>query len=82
MRTLLTNHGFTISVLAAIAIAVMFAALFEASQELAATLMALGALARWRIRLCSSSGGTSRGLRDVDSMCVGTPNDYEREICR
>lgn len=44
LRALLLNHGFTISVFAAIAITAMFAFVFEASQELVATLMVLGIL--------------------------------------
>ena len=44
MRALLTNHGFTISVFVATAITAMFAFVFEASQELVATLMVLGIL--------------------------------------
>jgi hypothetical protein len=41
---LLTNHGFTIPVFVAVAITAMFAFLFEASQELVATLLLLGIL--------------------------------------
>lgn len=44
MRALLINHGFTISVFVAMAITAMFAFVFEASQELVATLMVLGIL--------------------------------------
>jgi hypothetical protein len=44
LRALLTNHGFTISVFIAVAITVMFAYVFEASQELSATLVVLGIL--------------------------------------
>ena len=44
MRALLTNHGFTISVFVAVAITAMFAFVFEASQELVATLLILGIL--------------------------------------
>ena len=44
MRALLTNHGFTISVFVAVAITAMYAYVFEASQELVATLLALGLL--------------------------------------
>jgi hypothetical protein len=44
LRALLTNHGFTISVFVAVAITAMFAFLFEASQELVATLIILGIL--------------------------------------
>ena len=44
MRALLTNHGFTISVFVAVAITAMFAFVFEASQELVATLLVLGIL--------------------------------------
>jgi len=44
LRTLLTNHGFTISVFVAVAITAMFAFVFEASQELVATLLVLGIL--------------------------------------
>jgi hypothetical protein len=44
LRTQLTNHGFTISVFVAVAITAMFAFLFEASQELVATLLVLGIL--------------------------------------
>jgi hypothetical protein len=44
MRALLTNHGFTIAVFAAVAVTAMFAFVLEASQELAATLLILGIL--------------------------------------
>jgi hypothetical protein len=44
VRALLTNHGFTISVFVAVAITAMYAYLFEASQELVATLLVLGIL--------------------------------------
>ena len=44
MRALLTNHGFTTSVFFAVAITAMFSFLFEASQELVATLLVLGIL--------------------------------------
>ena len=44
MRALLTNHGFTISAFVVVAIAAMFAFLFEASHELVATLLVLGIL--------------------------------------
>jgi integral membrane sensor domain MASE1 len=44
LRALLTNHGFTILVFVAVAITAMFAFLFEASQELVATLLLLGIL--------------------------------------
>ena len=44
MRALLTNHGFTISVFVAVAITAMYAYVFEASQELVATLLVLGIL--------------------------------------
>lgn len=44
LRALLTNHGFTISVFVAVAITAMFAFVFEASQELVATLVVLGIL--------------------------------------
>ena len=44
LRALLTNHGFTISVFVAVAITAMFAFVFEASQELVATLLVLGIL--------------------------------------
>ena len=44
MRALLTNHGFTISVFVALAITAMYAYVFEASQELVATLLVLGIL--------------------------------------
>ena len=44
MRALLTNHGLTISVFVAMATTAMFAFVFEASQELVATLMVLGIL--------------------------------------
>jgi len=44
LRALLTDHGFTISVFVAVAITAMFAYVFEASQELVATLLALGIL--------------------------------------
>jgi hypothetical protein len=42
LRELLTNHGFAISVFLAVAITAMFAFVFEASQELVATLLVLG----------------------------------------
>ena len=44
LRGLLTSHGFTISVFVAVAITALFAFVFEASQELVATLVALGIL--------------------------------------
>ena len=44
MRALLTSHGFTISVFVAVAITAMCAYVFEASQELVATLLVLGLL--------------------------------------
>ena len=44
MRALLTNHGFTISVFVAVAITATYAYVFEASQELVATLLVLGIL--------------------------------------
>lgn len=44
MRALLTSHGFTISVFVAVAITAMYAYVFEASQELVATLLVLGLL--------------------------------------
>jgi hypothetical protein len=44
LRALLANHGFTISVFVAVAITAMFAFVFDASQELAATLLVLGIL--------------------------------------
>jgi hypothetical protein len=44
VRALLTSHGFTISVFVAVAITAMYAYVFEASQELVATLLILGLL--------------------------------------
>ena len=44
LRALLTNHGFTVSVFVAVAITVMFAVVFEASQQISATLLILGIL--------------------------------------
>jgi len=44
VRALLTNHGFTISVFVAVAITAMYAYVFDASQELVATLLVLGIL--------------------------------------
>ena len=44
MGELLTNHGFAISVFFAAAITAVFAFVFEASQELVATLLVLGIL--------------------------------------
>ena len=44
MQALLTNHGFTISVLVAVAIMAAFAFIFGASQELVATLLIMGIL--------------------------------------
>jgi hypothetical protein len=44
VRALLTNHSFTISVFVAVAITAMYAYVFEASQEIAATLLVLGIL--------------------------------------
>jgi uncharacterized membrane-anchored protein YitT (DUF2179 family) len=44
LRALLTNLGFTISIFVAVAITAMFAFVFEASQELVATLLAVGIL--------------------------------------
>jgi hypothetical protein len=42
VRALLTNHGFTISVLAAIVVVACFAFVFGASQQLVAALLILG----------------------------------------
>ena len=56
MRQLVANHGFTISVFFAVAITAMFAFIFDASQELVATLLVLGlltALAECVLRLSS-----------------------------
>ena len=56
LRALLANHGFTISVFFAVAITAMFAFVFDASQELIATLLILGiltALAEYVFRLNS-----------------------------
>jgi hypothetical protein len=39
---LLTNHGFTISVLVAVGITAVFALVFDASQQLVLTLLILG----------------------------------------
>jgi hypothetical protein len=44
VRALLTSHGFTISVFVAVAITAMYAYVFEASEELVATLLVLGLL--------------------------------------
>jgi hypothetical protein len=44
LRELVANHGFTISVFFSVAITAMFAFVFEASQELVATLLVLGIL--------------------------------------
>jgi hypothetical protein len=44
LRALLIDHGFTISVFIAVAITMMFAYVFEASQEQCATLVVLGIL--------------------------------------
>ena len=44
MRELVANHGFTISVFLSVAITAMFAFVFQASQELVATLLVLGIL--------------------------------------
>ena len=44
MRELVASHGFTISVFFSVAITAMFAFVFEASQELVATLLVLGFL--------------------------------------
>jgi hypothetical protein len=44
LRALLANHGFTISVFVAAAITAMFALIFDASQELIATLSIPGIL--------------------------------------
>ena len=57
MRALLTNHGFTISVFVAMAITAMFAFVFEASQELVATLMVLGILTAVAEYVFRSSSG-------------------------
>ena len=40
----MANHGFTISVFLSVAITAMFAFVFQASQELVATLLVLGIL--------------------------------------
>ena len=56
LRALLKDHGFIISVLIAVAITVMFAYGFGASQELSATLVILGiatAVAEYILRLRS-----------------------------
>jgi hypothetical protein len=42
MRAMFGNHGFTLSVLAAVAVTAFFAFVFEASQQLVATLLVLG----------------------------------------
>lgn len=44
MRGLLASHGFTISVFVAVAITAMYAYVFEASEELVASLLVLGML--------------------------------------
>jgi CBS-domain-containing membrane protein len=44
LRALATNHGFTISVFAAVAITAIFACLCRASQEFAAVQLTLGIL--------------------------------------
>ena len=44
MRALLASHGFTISVFVAVAITAMYAYVFEASEELVASLLVLGML--------------------------------------
>jgi putative effector of murein hydrolase len=44
MRALLASHGFTISVFVAVAITAMYAYVFEASEELIASLLVLGML--------------------------------------
>jgi hypothetical protein len=44
LRARLTDYGFTISVFIALVITVMFAYVFEASQEQCATLVVLGLL--------------------------------------
>jgi hypothetical protein len=44
LQALLTNYGFTISVFVAVATTATFAFVFEASQEIVATLLVLGIL--------------------------------------
>jgi hypothetical protein len=44
VRTLLANHGFTISVFVAVTITAIYAYVFEASRELVVTLLVLGIL--------------------------------------
>jgi hypothetical protein len=44
LRALLANHGFTVSVFVAVAITAMFGYVFDVSQALVATLLALGLL--------------------------------------
>jgi putative effector of murein hydrolase len=44
MRAPLASHGFTISVFVAVAITAMYAYVFEASEELVASLLVLGML--------------------------------------
>jgi hypothetical protein len=57
LRTLLTIHGFTISVFVAVAITAMFGYVFEVSQELVATLLALGILTAVAEYVFRSSSG-------------------------
>jgi putative effector of murein hydrolase len=44
VRTLLTNHGFTISVFVAVAVTTTYACVFDASEEIVASLLVLGIL--------------------------------------
>jgi uncharacterized membrane protein len=44
VRALLTSHGFTISVFVAVAVATTYAYVFDASEELVASLLVLGVL--------------------------------------
>ena len=69
MRAPLTNHCFTISVLAAVAITAMYAYVFEASQELIATLLVLG-IPRWP-NTSFVIRSTSRDHHNKESTCVG-----------
>jgi hypothetical protein len=84
LRVLLTNHGFTISVYVAVAIATMFAYVFEASQELAATLLVLGILIAVAGRICLlfRFGAQAVTPTTLIQRVSGNESDCGQEICR
>lgn len=60
VRALLTDNGFTISVLIALVITLMFAYVFEASKEQCATLVVLGIVTAVAEYVLRSSSERSR----------------------